>query len=121
MSLLFNRHPVVINADLAEVIGLNEAIVLQQVKYWLDINEKEKRNFKDGRYWTYDTIEEWHKKKFYFWSVDTVKRTFAKLEKMGLLLTSKSYNSRKGDTTKWYSIDEDKLMELALIHRENNR
>ena len=31
MSLLFTRKPIVVNSDLADRIGLNEAIVLQQV------------------------------------------------------------------------------------------
>ena len=32
---LFDEHPLVIDVKLAQIIGLNEAIVLQQVNYWL--------------------------------------------------------------------------------------
>ena len=35
MSLLMTSQPIVINRDLACRIGLNEAIVLQQLHYWL--------------------------------------------------------------------------------------
>ncbi|STJ11316.1 ybl78 [Escherichia coli] len=35
MSLLFAERPLVINTQLAMKIGLNEAIVLQQLHYWL--------------------------------------------------------------------------------------
>ncbi|MGQ7101900.1 hypothetical protein ACUOAQ_30880, partial [Escherichia sp. SP-MK] len=35
MSLLMPSRPIVINPDLAYSIGLNEAIALQQVNYWL--------------------------------------------------------------------------------------
>ncbi|MDW9215749.1 hypothetical protein SE957_24245 [Escherichia coli] len=37
MSLLFAERPLVINTQLAMKIGLNEAIVLQQLHYWLRI------------------------------------------------------------------------------------
>ncbi|MCR3901155.1 transcriptional regulator, partial [Klebsiella variicola] len=35
MSLLMPSRPIVINPDLAYSIGLNEAIALQQLNYWL--------------------------------------------------------------------------------------
>ncbi|HAH9618369.1 ybl78 [Escherichia coli] len=35
MKLLFAERPLVINTQLAMKIGLNEAIVLQQLHYWL--------------------------------------------------------------------------------------
>ena len=57
MSLLFNFRPLVINPQLAERIGLNEAIVLQQLKYWL--NETESGVEHDGRRWVYNTMEQW--------------------------------------------------------------
>ena len=55
-NLLFDKHPLVVNPSLAALIGLNEAIVLQQVHYWLKHNEEADKNFEEGRYWTYNTI-----------------------------------------------------------------
>ena len=46
-------------------------------------------------------------------SVDTVKRTFAKLEKAGYLLVG-NYNKDPRDKTKWYTINDEKLEELYL-------
>ena len=44
----------IINTDLALVLGdLNEAIVLNQLNYWLGINKKAGKNFIDDRYWVY--------------------------------------------------------------------
>lgn len=59
MKKLFNSHPLVVDKELATILGLNEALVLQQVYYWLETNKKNKRNFHEGRYWTYNTIDEW--------------------------------------------------------------
>jgi hypothetical protein len=43
--------------SLAAKIGLNEAVVLQQIHYWLGIS---KHNI-EGRTWVYNTYEEWQK------------------------------------------------------------
>lgn len=43
MSKLFDIHPLVVDKDIATALGLNEAIILQQVHYWLEINKKYKQ------------------------------------------------------------------------------
>lgn len=102
---LFDEHPLVIDVKLAKVIGLNEAIVLQQVNYWLHGRHAKKI---DGRLWTYNSMKKWHEQ-FSFWSLNTMKRAFSSLEEDGLLVVG-NYNKYKFDKTKWYSIDEDKLV-----------
>ena len=59
------------NTYLAKKIGLNEAIVLEHLMNWPEEH-------------IINSYEEWHKK-FRFLSLSTVKRTFASLEKQGLL------------------------------------
>ena len=49
-KLLYTKEPIVINPIAAEVLGVNEAIIVQQIHYWLNINEKAKINFYNGRY-----------------------------------------------------------------------
>lgn len=110
-KLLFDEQPIVISRELAKLIGLNESIVLQQVHYWLEINRKANKNFREGKYWTYNSIRAWHEDNFEFWSVNTVKRTFAKLEKLGLLISA-NFNKDSRDKTKWYSIDENAVESL---------
>lgn len=107
-NLLFNEEPLVINKMAARVLGLNEAIVLQQIHYWMDINRKAKINFHDGRTWTYNTYESWQKDNFDFWSVATLKRIFKSLFNKGILLKG-NYNLYKYDRKLWVSIDYDKL------------
>ena len=110
--LLLTEQPLVINKELAKVMGLNEAIILQQIEYWININEKSRNsnNFKEGFYWTYNTIDQWQEE-FPFWSYNTVKRTLAKLEKLGILITA-TLNRKGYDRTKWYRIDYNKLDSL---------
>jgi len=110
-KLLFDEQPLVISRELAKLIGLNEAIVLQQVHYWLEINRQANKNFRDGRYWTFNSMKNWHEDNFSFWSFDTVKRTFSSLEKRGYLVSG-NYNRQSFDHTKWYSIDYESLETL---------
>ena len=116
---LFDEQPIVANKTLAREIGLNEALILQQINYWIEINKKSGNNFYDGRYWTYNSIRAWQEKDFDYMSFDTVKRTFAKLEKAGFLLVG-NYNKDPRDKTKWYSINTEKLEEL-YIEIENKK
>nr|WP_196758901.1 hypothetical protein [Streptobacillus moniliformis] len=108
---LFEEQPIVANKTLAREIGLNEALILQQINYWIEINKKSGKNYHDGKYWTYNSIRAWQENDFDYMSFDTVKRTFSKLEKAGYLLIS-NYNKDPRDKTKWYTINNDKLEEL---------
>ncbi|SFR12544.1 hypothetical protein [Desulfoscipio geothermicus] len=111
-KILFDEQPIVVDKMLARKLGLNEAIVIQQVHYWLKINEKKNQNYIDGKYWTFNTLKEWHENNFDFWSLDTVKRTFTKLENTGVLIVG-NFNKDRRDRTKWYSINYKKLEELV--------
>lgn len=111
-ELLFNDQPVVINRKLAKCLGLKEAVVFQQIHYWLEINKRTKNNFKENKYWTYNSVKAWHENEFDFLSLRTVERTLQKLEKDGLL-ESKVFNKMAGDKTKWYTINYDKLLEVC--------
>jgi hypothetical protein len=90
MNLLDDDKLLIVHRTLARAIGLNAAIVLRQVHYWIKLHEKTKseRHFKDGRYWVYNSIRQWRDDHFEFWSTDTVKREFAALEKLGLLISA---------------------------------
>ena len=64
--LLFDKHPLVVIPELAKIIGLNGAIILQQVHYWINYNRKAGKNYKDEEFWTYNSYEEWQRQ-FPFW------------------------------------------------------
>lgn len=107
-ATLFDEFPILVDRVLAQKIGLNEAIVIQQLHYWIMQNKRQNKNFYDGRYWTFNSFENWHKDTFYFWGLNTIKRTFKKLENEGLLIIG-NYNKKGYDRTKWYSINYEKL------------
>ena len=74
-QLLINEPPLQVLPTLARIIGLNEAIVLQQVHYWL--HPQFNKSFFRDCHWVYNTYVNWHKQ-FPFFSERTLRRTFAK-------------------------------------------
>ena len=111
-EFLMDEHPMIVERSLARIIGVNEAIVIQQIHYWLVKNKENNINFKEGRYWTFNSMQKWHDEVFDFWSESTLRRIFTSLEKKGILIVG-NFNKMGFDRTKWYSIDYDKLNEIA--------
>jgi len=97
---------------------LNEAIIIQQIHYWVMQNQKRNINFENGYYWTYSSYEDLHKQ-FPFWSVRTIKRTIRKLEKEGYLISA-NFNKNPFDKTKWYRINYEKLFGNSQTNLESN-
>lgn len=109
-SLLINESPMQVQPMLIKLLGVSEAMMLQQVQYWLSVVKRSGKKKIDGRYWVYKTYEQWHEE-FYFWDISTIKRTIKRLEMRGVLLSA-NYNKTSFDRTKWYSIDYNTLNEL---------
>ena len=109
-KLLIDDYPLQVLPKLAEEIGLNEAIFVQQLHYW--INGKSGK-LRDGRRWVYNTYEDWQDN-FPFWSVSTIRRTITSCEEQDFVITG-NYNKLGIDKTKWYTINYDE------INRVNSR
>lgn len=108
-SLLINEPPLQVLPTLAKRIGLNEAIITQQVHYWL----LRSKNKKDGHVWVYKTYVEWQEE-FPFWSESTIKRAITSLEKQNVLISTSKYNKMPMDRTKWYTINYPTLQGQPL-------
>ncbi|MBQ7479715.1 MAG: hypothetical protein IJT01_12615 [Selenomonadaceae bacterium] len=105
-SLLIQEVPLMVLPTLATKIGLNEAMFLQQLHYWIDRSKHEM----DGHRWIYNTIEEWCSQ-FPFWSRRTIIRIISGLERQRLILTA-NYNRKGFDRTKWYTVNYELLAKL---------
>lgn len=103
-NLLIHEPALQVLPTLAAKIGLNEAIFLQQLHYWL----KQTRHWRDGRPWVYNTVAEWEKQ-FPFWSAPTIRRIVNNLREMGLVIATNEYNKMPIDKTLWYTIDYAKV------------
>lgn len=103
-------------------IGLNGAIILHQIEYWIEIKRQQAatdeeiraRHYHNGHWWIYNTFDQWQQQ-FPFWSKITIKREFNRLEKIGVLIIG-HYNLKGYDRTKWYTISKKSLETLINTH-----
>ncbi len=102
-KLLLDENPLVIQPQLAVKIGLNEAIFIQQIHYWIYKSDKEI----DGKIWTYNSYEELHLQ-FPFWGIRTIKRIVKNLTDNGFLFVE-NHNKDKWNKTNWYALNYDAL------------
>lgn len=114
-KLLIDEYPLQVLPSLATAIGLNEAIILQQIHYWLKDSDK----IHDEKAWTYNSVSGWQKQ-FPFWSESTIKRALNNLRKMELLEVTDKYNKLPMDKTLWYTIDYQTLNRLTKPSGQND-
>lgn len=119
-KLLIDQPPLQVLPKLAVKLGLNEAIILQQLHYWLERSV----NIREGRKWIYNDYSAWQEQ-FPFWSESTIKRTFLSLEKLGIVI-SKQFEKYTSDHTrrnrrKWYTIDYVKFAEFENEETEDKK
>lgn len=107
--LLINESPLLVLPGLAIAIGLNEAIVLQQLHYLL--REPEFGRQVGDHKWIFNTFEEWKCRYFPFWSIRTIKTVFTNLSNLKLIVHCQPEGriSRR----KYYRIDFEKLAALS--------
>jgi hypothetical protein len=98
----------IVPVELAARIGVDDALLLQQIHYWLTLGGHER----DGHRWIYNSYSEWTVQ-FPFWNKDKVRRVVERLRRRGLLLTA-SYNHHAYDRTLWYTIDYTAVAALGL-------
>lgn len=102
-KLLINESPLQVQPSLAMAIGLNEAIFLQQLHYWLGAS----KYTRDGRVWVYNTYAEWILQLRYM-SERTLGRTIKSLKDQRLVIVEK-FEQSKSNQVNYYTIDYDTL------------
>ncbi len=105
--------------DLATIYGINAAIIIHHFQHWIRLNQKLKRNFHEGRTWSYQTLDE-IAAHFPYFSKDEVfeiiellctgKGRRSKKEKgFDPVLLKGNFNKVKFDRTTWYSFKNEKM------------
>lgn len=90
--------------DIAEAYGVNEAIILYNIAFWVDKNEKNENNFFEGRYWTYNSTKA-YKKQFPYMSERTIQRVIKNLIDNGIILSG-NFSSNLRDRTHYYTLTD---------------
>lgn len=89
------------DVDLAEIHGLEAAILIHHFQYWIRHNRKLKRNFRDGRTWTFQTIAEICAH-FPYWTYKQTRRILDHLVDKKILVKG-NFNKTEFDRTVWYA------------------
>ena len=92
------------NVPLAIMLGVPEAIIFQNLVFWIKTNKANERNFRDGRYWTYNSVKA-YSEVFPYFKKSTIRRVLESLEEKGLIMTG-DYNEDRRDRTKWYALSD---------------
>ena len=106
--------------EVALEVGINGAIMLNHLHYWVKKNADNEMNYHDGYFWTYNSIAA-YKKQFPFWSEKTIYRILRELEVNGYVKTG-NYNQSAYDRTKWYALTEKsvKLLKSTIGQEYKN-
>lgn len=99
--------------EVAKVIGVEAAVILDKFAWWIRQNEANGRNFFEGRYWTYNSTKAMTEM-FPFFNMWKIGRILKKLIDDGYLLTG-NFNKVAFDRTLWYTLSDkgNELMNIA--------
>lgn len=87
--------------------GVEAAVIISNLRYWIDRNKANKKNQRDGYYWTYNTGEAFAYL-FPYWSRQKISRILRALEESKVIISG-TYNNDCRDRTKWYTLPEFKI------------
>lgn len=82
-------------AHVAERYGFEEAVFLDAIVFWYRSNRAENRNFRDGRWWTYNSIKAFEEI-FPWWSTKQIRRIANSCRDQGALIAGE-YNEDRRD------------------------
>ena len=89
---------------LAKRYGLCEAILFNNIAFWVEKNEANKRNGFEGRYWTYNTAKAFSVL-FPYMSARTIQRALKHLIEEELIMTG-NYDDNARNRTNYYTLTD---------------
>lgn len=100
----------IFSTEIAEKIGLVEAILLSQIKFLVDTHKANNENFHKDKYWTYGSTEDFSDF-FKYLSRQQITRALKRLTDEGWLLKD-NFNTNPFDRTSWYSLSDKYISEF---------
>ena len=110
------------SVELAESLGVDEAIMLQNLIFWIQKNKANGTNMHeieiDGvlerRTWTYNSAVAWTKL-FPYWTTNQIQRILLSLRTKNVIVTG-NFSDDPTDRTLWYAlVEEDKLLGMPFM------
>ena len=94
----------IFDPEIAAQVGLNAAVIYQNLKFWCDKNAANDRHFHDGKYWTYNSAKAFDVL-FPYLTKNQIRTAMLKLENADLI-TVGNFNGSAYDRTKWFCVSD---------------
>jgi hypothetical protein len=89
------------NPDTAVIVGVNAAILHQNIAFWCQKNQANNKHFYEGRYWTYNSVQAFGIL-FPYMTPKQIRTSLDKLVAEGLILKAQ-LGIEEGDYSNWYA------------------
>lgn len=107
---------------LAKEVGIECAILLFNIEFWIEKNKANNKHFYEGRYWTYNSTKAFAEL-FPYMSEKVIYNSLQKLIEKGYLIKG-NFNQNSFDRTSWYALADRKKdipkMETPLSQNGNS-
>lgn len=94
------RH--IFSVNVAKKYGMDCAVMLENLYFWISKNKANNRHCHDGKYWTYNSVKAFEEL-FPYWTYNQVRRILKKLEDEELIEKG-NFNQSTYDRTAWYTL-----------------
>ena len=100
------------NVRFATNYGIEEAIIIENLYFWIAKNTANEIHKYEGRYWTYNSAKAFAEL-FPYMNETKIYRVLTHLASIGIIIKG-NFNKEKHDRTNWFSFTDEGLKELFL-------
>jgi hypothetical protein len=90
----------IFDPEVAKQVGVNAAVIYQNIVYWCEKNAANERHVHEGRAWTYNSIRAFTEM-FPYLTADQIRRALERLEGAGFIGVG-NFSEDARDRTKWF-------------------
>lgn len=103
------------DSAIAQQVGVNAAIIYQNIQFWVEKNQANNKHFYDGCFWTYNSVKAFSNL-FPYLTDRQIRTAIDKLKEANLIKVG-NFNKANYDRTNWYSCQ----IELTLKSNGNDQ
>lgn len=92
------------NIELAKEYGVNSAILIKHLYFWIDKNRANNKHFIEDRYWTYNSVKAFSEM-FSYLTEKQIRYALKKLEEEKIIVVT-NHNETQYDRTLWYAFTD---------------
>jgi hypothetical protein len=102
------------DVEIAMTYGIEEAIIINNLQFWIRKNRANEKNSFDGRTWTYNSRKAMVDL-FPYMTESKIRRIMESLVEKSVLVTG-NYNKSSYDRTLWYAFNDESKWQIEPIH-----